>query len=228
MGRERSLNGPWPSIAFVTFSLLQPLTTTSFPLLSIDDVFSWFKWEPVERPWSPDRYTGVDESLALLRKEFYEHGPFDGVIGFSQGGVMLSILTGMRAPRGSLTDGEETPFAFDFAIFAATFTPPVADYFYYTLKSNKCAPLASLHVYGSGDPLVLPENSEKLFGEYEQQASQEPTADDPKVHQSDIKVYKTTSTKFVHPGGHFVPTNGPAKHAYKEFIGAFTKDFGSS
>lgn len=132
---------------------------------------------------------------------------------------MLSILTGMREPRGAAPSA----ISFDFAIFAATFTPAVSDWFYYTLKSNKCAPLDSLHVYGAADPLVLPERSHKLAEEYETQAATEPTSESPETHQSDSKVYKTTVMRLEHPGGHFIPTNAPAKKIYKDFFEALAK-----
>lgn len=137
---------------------------------------------------------------------------------------MLSMLTGMREPRGAATGA----ISFDFAIFAATFPPAVADWFYYTLKSNKCAPLDSLHVYGAADPLVVPERSHKLAEEYETQAATEPTAESSEVHQSDVRVYKTTVMRLEHPGGHFVPTNAPAKKIYKEFFEAIAKNSGSN
>lgn len=180
----------------------------------VEDVYSWFQWEPVANWLAPERYTGVEESIAVLRKAFHEHGPFDGVLGFSQGGVVASMLTGMRTPRDR-TAAHSDAICFDFAIFASTFAPLVSDYFYYPLKSNTCAPLATLHVYGLADPLVVPEMSQKLAAEFEAQAAVQPTENS---HESDIRIYKTSAMRLEHPGGHFVATTAAAKKTYRDFI----------
>jgi hypothetical protein len=39
---------------------------------------------------------GYEESLEVIKKAFEEQGPFDGVLGFSQGASMVSLLCGIR------------------------------------------------------------------------------------------------------------------------------------
>ncbi|CAL1676716.1 unnamed protein product [Lasius platythorax] len=38
---------------------------------------------------------GFDDSIALIEKIFSEQGPFDGILGFSQGAAFVSILCAM-------------------------------------------------------------------------------------------------------------------------------------
>jgi hypothetical protein len=39
---------------------------------------------------------GFENSLALIEKTFEELGPFDGLLGFSQGAAFVGILSGMQ------------------------------------------------------------------------------------------------------------------------------------
>jgi len=194
----------------------------------LDAVYSWFKWEPEEKWNAPDTYRGVEESLAFLKQQFVEYGPFDGVLGFSQEGIVTSVLAGMRVPREqslACNVSAENPISFDFAIFAATFAPPLPEYFYYTMASNKCAPLATLHVYGSADPLVPADMSKNLAAEFETQAKTPPTQNDESPATNTKKIHKTTVMHLEHPGGHFVATNAASKAVYKTFIEAYLADF---
>lgn len=43
-----------------------------------------------DRPTTPPQ--GLEESLAFLRQVWDEQGPFDGLLGFSQGATMASIF----------------------------------------------------------------------------------------------------------------------------------------
>lgn len=137
---------------------------------------------------------------------------------------MLGILTGMRVPSG----GPQGSISFDFAIFAATFPPPSAEWFYYLLKSNKCAPLATLHTYGETDSIIVPEKSKSLAVTFEDQAAAIPNEHSSELHEKDARIYKTTVMRLEHPGGHYVPTNSASKKNYKEFFEAFQKDFKSA
>jgi hypothetical protein len=39
---------------------------------------------------------GFEKSLSLIEKTFEEQGPFDGLLGFSQGAAFVGILCGMQ------------------------------------------------------------------------------------------------------------------------------------
>ena len=185
-----------------------------------EDVFSWFNWEPLDKWNEPTSYSGVEQTIEFLKQQFIEYGPFDGVLGFSQGGIVASVLAGMRVPR-EVSNNASNPISFDFAIFAATFAPLVSEYFFYTMNSNKCAPLATLHVYGSGDPLVPSKMSKGLAAEFEAQAQTPASEND----LNEKKIYRTTVMHLEHAGGHFVATNSASKQVYRQFFEQFAADF---
>ena len=41
---------------------------------------------------------GLDESLTYLHKAMIEQGPFDGIMGFSQGACMAAVLAALVSP----------------------------------------------------------------------------------------------------------------------------------
>ncbi|BEI87013.1 hypothetical protein CcaverHIS002_0703590 [Cutaneotrichosporon cavernicola] len=91
-------------------------------------------------------YAGLDETYAYLSNILHTHGPFDGVLGLSQGAVLASILVGW----------------FDFAIMFGGFVaqhPEVRKVY-----AGKEYARPSLHVYGMADRIVSPESSKRLAG----------------------------------------------------------------
>lgn len=86
------------------------------------------------------------ESLRAIEEFVAEHGPFDGLLGFSQGGAMLGLLCGLQQ-QGKL------PFSFRFAIFASAFRSRSLPH--QALYSQKIK-LPTLHVYGLQDKVGSP------------------------------------------------------------------------
>lgn len=88
---------------------------------------------------------GFDESLALVEKTFEQSGPFDGIIGFSQGASFVSILCAMQQRKLS-------PIKFDFAILISGFKSLCEPHaiFYKDIEIE----LPTLHVYGEGDKII--------------------------------------------------------------------------
>ena len=76
-----------------------------------------------------------------MKKTVKENGPFDGVIGFSQGGSLTAMLCLMQESR--IHD-----FGFKFAIIIAGFKSQCSphDNIYSTIST-----IPSLHVIGEGD-----------------------------------------------------------------------------
>jgi hypothetical protein len=64
-------------------------------------------------------YKGWTRTRAAIVSAFEKQGPFDGVLGFSQGAALAALLVGLRAPDGSTT--AERPIRFDFAIVVSGF-----------------------------------------------------------------------------------------------------------
>lgn len=46
-----------------------------------------------------DLSVGFDDSIAAIEKVFLEQGPFDGILGFSQGAAFVSILCAMKKKK---------------------------------------------------------------------------------------------------------------------------------
>ena len=97
---------------------------------------------------------GFEASVVAIRKTFREHGPFDGVLGFSQGAAFLPLLgvIKLREPDG--------PIQFKFAILIAGFkslVTPHSDY-YTTLPLD----VPSFHTIGATDAVIPAECSEEL------------------------------------------------------------------
>jgi uncharacterized protein (DUF924 family)/Ran GTPase-activating protein (RanGAP) involved in mRNA processing and transport/predicted esterase len=112
---------------------------------------------PFERAWwnaSADHadYEGFAESVALLEAVVREQGPFDGVLGFSQGGALAAILAAMQP---------HPAFAFRFAVCISAFPSRARGHEFHTLPGGVRVP--SLHVLGLRDEMVDPERSRRLF-----------------------------------------------------------------
>ena len=86
----------------------------------------------------------LQESLASVETQFKENGPFDGVLGFSQGAAMLGLICGLQQ-QGKLE------FAFRFAIFVSSFKSRSAPHQY--LYDEKIT-IPTLHVFGETDQVM--------------------------------------------------------------------------
>ncbi|XP_026825459.1 esterase OVCA2 [Ooceraea biroi] len=99
---------------------------------------------------------GFNDSVALIEKTFVEQGPFDGILGFSQGAAFVSILCAMRQKK-------KLQIEFNFAVMISGFKSlcaPHAEYY------NEEIDIPSLHVYGTNDqviPTVMAEQISCLF-----------------------------------------------------------------
>ncbi|XP_064648084.1 esterase OVCA2-like [Lineus longissimus] len=97
---------------------------------------------------------GYEESLEVIKTAFEEQGPFDGVLGFSQGGSMVSLLCGLREQN------PDSPFKFDFAILVASFQSRSSQH---DILYSKPITLPTLHVFGDTDKVIQKEMSEELL-----------------------------------------------------------------
>ncbi|XP_029467883.1 esterase OVCA2 isoform X2 [Rhinatrema bivittatum] len=99
-----------------------------------------------------DSCQGLEDTLALLGQVFAEQGPFDGVLGFSQGAALGAILCALKQ-RG------DSRFPFHFAILVAGFKSRSVEHqgYYQDLIS-----VPTLHVYGKVDLVIPGDMSQKL------------------------------------------------------------------
>jgi predicted esterase len=99
-----------------------------------------------------DICTGYEESLKMVDEVFKRDGPFDGVLGFSQGAAMVSLLV------DKLTDPSSS-IKFSFAVFISGFKS-LLDAHAHMYSSQKACP--SFHIYGDDDAVIPVERSIEL------------------------------------------------------------------
>lgn len=100
-----------------------------------------------------DCIKGFEESLKAIETCFEESGPFDGILGFSQGAAMLGLLCGLQQ-QGKLS------FSFKFAIFSSAFRSRSTPHQY--LYSEKIT-LPTLHIFGEADQVIDKSMSEEFL-----------------------------------------------------------------
>ncbi|NXT18892.1 OVCA2 Esterase, partial [Syrrhaptes paradoxus] len=95
---------------------------------------------------------GLEESLAAVAAALAEHGPFDGLFGFSQGAALAAMVCALRA-RG------DPRFPVTFAILVAGFVSraPAHGHFY-----REPITLPTLHVVGDADAVIAAPLSREL------------------------------------------------------------------
>lgn len=195
------------------------LDTTAFensniPLSDTEAIDSWGWWRR-KGSSEPYTYSGLEAGLASVAEVLSTQGPFDGVVGFSQGGALAGMVAallepgrreafeeaqkhgGIRFPEsfekdtGFVADVVHPPlrFAVSYSGFAAS-THVLYKGFY---EPKIRTPM--LHFLGSLDTVVDEKRSLRLV-----EACADGGADGKRV--------------IYHPGGHFLPSS------QKQFVGA--------
>lgn len=161
------------------------------------EAFAWWR-----RKDDTPLYQGLEIGLQRLADTIKAEGPFDGVIGFSQGGCATGILESllesgrkdafdaahtqdsqkMKYPASFLNEsGDPIQQPFKFAVVYSGFTAPLE---YYGALYEPKITTPTLHFIGSLDTVVEESRSRSLADSCE-------TSEDRVV---------------VHPGGHFLPS----------------------
>jgi pimeloyl-ACP methyl ester carboxylesterase len=108
-------------------------------------------------------YQGWARTRDSIVDIFDKQGPFDGVLGFSQGAALTSILVGLRASNGRAMP--DKPLRFDFALMVGGF--PVADPQLRKLYDDASSyQLPTLHLIGRSDRVVPPDISQRLASKF--------------------------------------------------------------
>ncbi|KAJ5594275.1 Serine hydrolase FSH [Penicillium hispanicum] len=177
-----------------------------------------FGWWRRSNTANPPLYQGLEDGLASVAKVLSDEGPFDGVIGFSQGAALAGMVAGLLEPgrkesfesfaKDEVDGAAGMPFpeAFGagfqhpplkFALCYSGFRAPGARYrgFY----ENPPLQTPVLHVLGSLDAVVEEARSRALI---------EACAGEPE--KDGLVVW--------HPGGHFLPSQRPYLDAAVQFI----------
>jgi hypothetical protein len=172
------------------------------------EAYGWWRRKGDAEPFT---YEGIERGLATVAETISSEGPFDGVIGFSQGGAAAGMVAalleegrreafeasqskgGIRFPdsftrdSGYIEEGVQGPlkFAVSYSGFAAS-TNPLYQAFY---EPQISTPM--MHFLGSLDTVVSEERSLRLV-----EACKDGKGKDGGVQRV---VY--------HPGGHFLPSS---------------------
>ncbi|KAM4699426.1 esterase OVCA2 [Discoglossus pictus] len=101
--------------------------------------------------------SGLEESLDTVAKAFSELGPFNGILGFSQGAALAAMLCALKQ-KGDIR------FQFDFAILVSGFKSLAYEHTEYYQD-----PIAvpSLHVFGETDRVIPGNMSQELASHFE-------------------------------------------------------------
>ncbi|XP_076239889.1 esterase AGAP003155 [Calliopsis andreniformis] len=95
---------------------------------------------------------GFEDSVKLIEKTFQESGPFDGILGFSQGAAFVTILCSMQQKK-------LLKIKFDFVIIISGFKSLCMPHeMYYDEKIT----IPSLHIYGESDQIIPTEMAEEV------------------------------------------------------------------
>ncbi|KAF1983855.1 FSH1-domain-containing protein [Aulographum hederae CBS 113979] len=175
------------------------------------DAWSWWRRKGDAEPY---RYEGIEIGLGKIAEVLKEQGPFDGVIGFSQGaaaaGMLASLLEegrreafekaqangGMRYPEcfeedsGYVTDTIHPPLKFAVSYCGFGAPNPLYQAFY-----DPVIKTPMMHFIGSVDTVVEEKRSLLLVNACDGLE----TAD--KAKETGRLVY--------HPGGHYLPSSQP-------------------
>jgi predicted esterase len=138
------------------------------------------------------RYEGWKRSLDTIRSAFVREGPFDGVLGFSQGAALAALLVGLR-PRGGRVDTEPQSLDFGFAVMIGGFVTADGELArLYGERSNYDLP--SVHIIGRSDNAVPRDASLELASKF----------NDPLILE--------------HDGGHMIPNAPPIRQGVRAFL----------
>eukprot|EP01126_Amoeba_proteus_P017801 TRINITY_DN1874_c0_g1_i5.p1 TRINITY_DN1874_c0_g1~~TRINITY_DN1874_c0_g1_i5.p1 ORF type:complete len:187 (-),score=26.08 TRINITY_DN1874_c0_g1_i5:54-614(-) len=123
--------------------------------------FGWFYYPPNSQLENSQNrtYIGLEDSIAFLKKFCEQEGPFDGLMGFSQGGIVASLLAHVMMK----TVDDFPPVKF--LIFCATCTAS-SQLWRSKYEGVKCC-LPSLHIWGIRDTIVPNERSKGLLDFFE-------------------------------------------------------------
>ncbi|RCI04223.1 hypothetical protein CU098_012117 [Rhizopus stolonifer] len=151
--------------------------------------FGWW-YSPTYKPVKDGYFVGYKESVEYIKSVLNEQGPFDGILGFSQGACFAALLTELLETRNP--NFNHPPFKL--AILVSGFKPIVQEATNSMLTKENKLKTPSLHYIGDFDTLVLPKTMLALTEAFE----------NPVV--------------FRHSGGHYLPSTPTSKKAFIQFL----------
>lgn len=131
------------------------------------DERAWFLYDNLDHAYVPEDfldckrvYSGLEITMECIQKEWKEYGPFDGLLGFSQGTQMAHILS-LFEP---CPDSYPWLKSLKFGIFVAGF-PSRMDH---GVNCKNRLDMPSLHISGENDEIVPPKYQGELKNCFEE------------------------------------------------------------
>lgn len=143
---------------------------------------------------------GIEASLKkvsdiLLKAQNEDNSPFDGIVAFSQGACLLSIIC-----HDICYKNEKDKYPFTFAMFFSGFKSAGLNHEYYYEKDKIIRSIPSFHSIGEADAVVAPERGVALAEMYE------------------------NAVIMKHEGGHLIANKAVHKQEYHKFFAQFVAD----
>eukprot|EP00298_Acanthocystis_sp_HF-20_P003565 c13910_g1_i1.p1 GENE.c13910_g1_i1~~c13910_g1_i1.p1 ORF type:complete len:219 (-),score=76.57 c13910_g1_i1:19-675(-) len=126
------------------------------------EVRLWWQAIPDKNQTQPKQQfnlEGLEKSVEVVEKFDKEHGPFDGVIGFSQGAALAAIIIAYASVG-------RTPIKFKFALFVGGYLPNSQNLSEWRDSEKILFNVPSIHVYGKEDTIIVWKTSEKFSRMY--------------------------------------------------------------
>jgi predicted esterase len=175
------INSPFP---FIDYGFLKSSQNSSN-----EQRYQWMSYKP-EWPVINYNYDTIKESTEYIIDYINQNGPFDGLLGFSQGAIVCVAML-LKIPTWPLLSN-----CIKFVILVGC--PPINDP---TIKPiletfNQQDQLPTLHISGQNDTLITSEMSEIIF-----------------------KYFNPSLAEFyLHKGGHYCPNDSDFRQKLKDFI----------
>ena len=135
---------------------------------------------------------GLEDSVRAVQDTLRTHGPFHGLLGFSQGAALAALLCRL-SERGEADGHSDSVLHLSFALLIAGFTSQ-AQLSCHTLLHDMPIKMPTFHVIGSGDRVIPPTASERLLA------------------------LCTDAQTYQHDGGHYMPASPGLKSALLQFL----------
>lgn len=150
---------------------------------------SWYEFHEKGEDGRNMEWGKFDETVKFLEGVFTQQGPFDGILGFSQGACVAGVLSAMLE-HGRLPSG----ISFSFAVLISGFEPRDERYRDICSPQHKITKVRSLHVVGQADEVVDPSRSLQVADLFH------------------------NPTIVEHDKGHMVPSDKRVRDALKSFM----------
>ncbi|CAF0977878.1 unnamed protein product [Rotaria sp. Silwood1] len=152
--------------------------------------YQWMSYKP-EDPVTNYNYDTIRESIEYVINYINNNGPFNGLLGFSQGAIVCATML-LNIPNWPIL-----PNCIKFVILIGC--PQINDETIKPIletfdKQNQLLP--SFHISGMNDTLITPELSEKVFQYF-----------NPLVAEF-----------YIHKGGHYCPNDSNFRQKLRDFI----------